>query len=248
MAERHRWVIAGEIGRKQGLPEDFCQKGSRLAGQQQGHLLHVLTGRREQALRLHLGQATETGVTVAMQLLGIGKAALHRFLAPGVQSFALLAQPMGVDRFLEILPEMPGHQFLMVPALRALHNRHTVPGSRHIPDSPADWSSGTAEPPRPDSGSSPGPHRRDSPACRNSHRGVLVACNPSPRTTLGRECPADLRGEIPGIQPDGAHSQIKAFHDPIQAGKVGLAVMDIARRDVGIDDQGMHGINGTVSR
>lgn len=57
---------------------------------------------------------------------------------------------------------------------------------------------------------------------------------------------ADLRGEIPGIEPDVANVQVKALPDLIQTGEVRLAVMGIARRDMGIDDEGMHTIDGPV--
>ncbi len=61
-----------------------------------------------------------------MQLLGIGKAALHRFLAPGVKPFAQVRQAIGVDRFLEVLPEMPSDELLMIPVLRTLRALGTV--------------------------------------------------------------------------------------------------------------------------
>ncbi len=91
-----------------------------LAGQDQRHLLHVLTRRREQALRLHFGQAPETGIAMPVQLLGVGKAALNRFLARRIQTLPQVSQPMSVDLFLEALPDVAGNQFLVILALRAL--------------------------------------------------------------------------------------------------------------------------------
>lgn len=65
-----------------------------------------------------------------MQFRGIGKAALDGFLASGVQPFTQIAQAIGVDRFLEAFPEMPGDEFLMIPALRALPAQGTATKNR----------------------------------------------------------------------------------------------------------------------
>lgn len=41
-------------------------------------------------------------MTVAMQLLGVGKAAFHRFLAPGVNALAPVGQTAGIRALLGI--------------------------------------------------------------------------------------------------------------------------------------------------
>ena len=73
-----------------------------------------------------LASPRKRGITVTMQFLGIGEAALHRFLASGVKPFAQIGQPIGVDRVLEVFPDVPGDQLLMIPALCALQPLSTA--------------------------------------------------------------------------------------------------------------------------
>ena len=198
-------------------------------------------------MRLHLGQTGEAGITVAMQLLGIGKAALHRFLAPGIKPFAQIGQPIGVDRLLEFFPEVPGEQLLMIPTLRALRPLRAVSAAGRV--------------------------RGVLPVAQTVGRAVrqhlagravvaillgviaivalveiaiamvrpLVAHHPEQFSV--NDAFAHLWGEVAGIQPDGTDRQIKALPDAIESGQVRLAVMDIARRHMRVDNQGMYAVD-----
>ena len=46
-----------------------------------------------------------------MQLLGISKASLYRFLAPLIQAFATGCKPVLIDTLDAVLPDMPGDHF-----------------------------------------------------------------------------------------------------------------------------------------
>jgi hypothetical protein len=58
--------------------------------------------------------------------LALANAALNRFLARRVQTLAQVSEAIGVDLFLEALPDVAGNQFLVVLALRALRTQRTV--------------------------------------------------------------------------------------------------------------------------
>lgn len=58
--------------------------------------------------------------------------------------------------------------------------------------------------------------------------------------------PLQIRGEVAGIEPDRADLQVEAGAGPVQARQVRRGVIDVARGDVGIDDQGVHTIDGAV--
>lgn len=59
-------------------------------------LLDVLGGCSQQALAGDTGETSEAGIAVAMQLLGIGKGALDRFLAAFVDRLAPSGQAVGI--------------------------------------------------------------------------------------------------------------------------------------------------------
>ena len=141
-AEAPIWPLTGlECGMSDFEGKTEAQKSGLgrlfgLAGQDQRHLLHVLTRRREQALRLHFGQAPETGIAMPVQLLGVGKAAFNGFLAGRVEAFAQIGQPMGVDLLLEVLPEVARDELLGVLALGAagtLRALAALAGSAKLP-------------------------------------------------------------------------------------------------------------------
>src|SRR5690606_14204026 len=48
---------------------------------------------------------------MAMQMLGIGKAALDRLLAPGIDALTSWRQPPGLDPLFGLLPEVAHHHF-----------------------------------------------------------------------------------------------------------------------------------------
>jgi hypothetical protein len=115
------WMKIGAVASLSGpaQPEFRLKKGCSPAGQQQGDLLHVLTGGREQALGLNLGQSAKARVAMPVELFGVGKAAFNGFLAGRVEAFAQIGQPMGVDLLLEVLPEVARDELLGVLALGA---------------------------------------------------------------------------------------------------------------------------------
>ena len=69
---------------------------------------------------MHFVESTEPGVAMAMQFLGIGKAAFDRFLAPLVEAFAVLFVAVLLNRFQMPLPEVALDDFLAVATVRAL--------------------------------------------------------------------------------------------------------------------------------
>src|SRR5690606_12613320 len=71
-------------------------------------LLDVLCGGLQQALAGDADKASKAGVAVAVQLLGVGEGAFHRFLAPLVDRFSPSCEPVGVSAFAGVLPDMAG--------------------------------------------------------------------------------------------------------------------------------------------
>ena len=63
---------------------------------------------------------------MSVQLLGIGEASFHRFLAALVNLLAGLGKSMPVDAFLAVLPDMPGQHLCVVGAAGALHQQRTA--------------------------------------------------------------------------------------------------------------------------
>ena len=73
---------------------------------------------RQKALLTHLGKPAQACVSVPMQLLGIGKTALYRFLASLINPLAPGAEPVGCDLFKAVLPDMACHNLGVIAALR----------------------------------------------------------------------------------------------------------------------------------
>lgn len=76
------------------------------SGHGHGDLLDLLGGCGGQALHLNAPQTSEPGIAMAMKLFGIGKGALHGFLAPLVNGLALWGEPIGIGPFARFLPDM----------------------------------------------------------------------------------------------------------------------------------------------
>src|SRR5690606_37759527 len=77
-----------------------------------GDLLDVLGGGGEQALHLYAPQTSEPGIAMAVQLFGIGKGALHGFLAALVDGLALGGEPMRIGSVARLLPDMARNRAL----------------------------------------------------------------------------------------------------------------------------------------
>lgn len=72
-----------------------CQAAfAGLPAEQQGDILNVLRPCRQQRLFPHLGQAAHPAVTMSVQLLGVGEAALHGFFPALIDALAPAA-PVG---------------------------------------------------------------------------------------------------------------------------------------------------------
>lgn len=89
-------------------PVGSGEGGAAPVGEELGNFLDVLRGGGEQTLPSHAQEAPEPRVTVAKELLGVGERALHRLLAPLLDELAFDRQPMRVDPFARVLPDMAG--------------------------------------------------------------------------------------------------------------------------------------------
>src|ERR1700750_1029458 len=72
----------------------------------EGDLLDVLGGGGKQALEGNGRQAPETGITVPVELFGVGKGALDRLLAPLVDTLAPRGETVCVGSFARVGPDM----------------------------------------------------------------------------------------------------------------------------------------------
>ena len=75
---------------------------------------------------LHSRETTETGIAVAIQLLGIGKAAFDHLPPPFRDPPTPVAQPALVDPFPIVFPDMADRNFLLVAATGALIEQRAV--------------------------------------------------------------------------------------------------------------------------
>jgi len=79
-----------------------------------------LAGGCQQALFHYLAQTTEPGITVPVQLLGVRKAALDGFFAPGIDTLAFRVKTILVNPLLGVLPDMPHDNLDVVSTASAL--------------------------------------------------------------------------------------------------------------------------------
>ncbi len=86
-------------------------------GERHCDLLDVLGTRGQQALPFDLDEATEPGIAMSMQLLGIGKGTLHRLLASFVDGLAPRREAVGVGALAGIGPHMARVMVRSAPAL-----------------------------------------------------------------------------------------------------------------------------------
>jgi len=78
-----------------------------------------LGGGGEQTLGFDGGEAPEPGVSVSVQLLGIGKGPLDRLLSPFVEAFAPVGEAVSIGFVPRILPDVAGHGLLVFGVARA---------------------------------------------------------------------------------------------------------------------------------
>ena len=86
----------------------LCEAWFWLWPQAQGDLFDVLSCGCNQALPSDPCAASEAGVAMTMQLLGVGKGAFDGLLAAAIDGFAPCGEAVGVAALAGVLPDMAG--------------------------------------------------------------------------------------------------------------------------------------------
>src|SRR5450830_425271 len=185
-----------------------------------------------------------------MQLLGIGEAAFYRFLAPFVDPFAPVRQTPCIDRFLGCLPYMTRQYLGVIGAFCAPLTLLTTGAHARL---------GMV---MPVTFSSRGAIRQE---C--SFRATIaitclvvdilplvkitIAVRRSPIAHHACNAPffeplANGSRKVTGIESNHVGRKAETFPLTIQALEVGLTVVHIARRGIGVGDDGVLAVNGAM--
>src|SRR4029077_2106469 len=81
---------------------------------------------------LNIVQTAHPGIAMSMELLGVGEAAFHGFLAPLINPLAPRFQTMAVHSVPRRLPDMPRHHLHPVLTARTLPPQGTSPADLRI--------------------------------------------------------------------------------------------------------------------
>src|SRR5450830_753552 len=234
-----------------GLPGGHLRPTKRLKAAPAAARSSSYSGRCCQQTLFHdFGQAAQTRIAVTMQLLGIGEAAFYRFLAPFVDPFAPVRQTPCIDRFLGCLPYMT-RQYLGVigtfcaPLTLLTTGAHTRLGMVM----PVTFSSRGAIP--------QDCSFRATIAVTFLVVDILpfvkiaIAMRRSPITQHACDAPffeplANRSRKVTRIESNHVGRKAKTCPLTIQAFEVGLAVVHIARRGIGVGDDGVLAVNGAM--